>query len=564
MSVKIVIVGGVAGGASAATRARRMNEDARIVLFEKDAYVSFANCGLPYYLGGEIADRAKLLVATQELFEKRFHIDVRIRQEVTAIDRGARTVMVRNHATGETYTEAYDKLILATGASPLTPPLPGLHARGVFTLRNLEDTDRIFAAMPQARRAVVVGGGFIGLEIAEQFHARGLHVTLVELQPQVLPLLDPELAEPLHRELEAHGVQLELGRGIAAIEEDDGRAAAVRLADGTRLPADLVLLGLGVRPNVKLAVEAALDIGPSGGIATDDYMRTSDPLIYAVGDAAEYAYAPTGARQRVPLAGPANRTGRLAGEHAATGTARRSPAVYGTSIVRVFGKAAGITGLSQRAALKAGLDARAVHITGNHHAGYFPGAEQMVLKLVYEHPTGRVLGAQATGGAGVDKRLDVVATLLYFGGTVHQLAELDLAYAPPFGSAKDPLHMAAFAAENDLDGLAPLLGPQVDLSPYQVVDVRDAEEVAHLPLAGAPHARHIPLDDLRARLGELDPLRPTVVSCQTGLRAYLGTRILAQHGFGTVYNLSGAATVRDLLLNRGAPAPAPAREPVGA
>jgi NADPH-dependent 2,4-dienoyl-CoA reductase/sulfur reductase-like enzyme/rhodanese-related sulfurtransferase len=567
MSVKIVIVGGVAGGASAATRARRMNEDARIVMFEKDAYVSFANCGLPYYLGGEIAERAKLLVATQELFEKRFRIDVRTRQEVTAIDRSAKLVTVRNHATGESYTESYDKLILATGASPLTPPLPGLTARGVYTLRNLEDTDRLAAAMPGAQRAVVVGGGFIGLEIAEQFHARGLQVTLVELQPQVLPLLDPELAEPLHRELEAHGVGLELGRGIAAIEEEDGRARAVLLADGTRLPADLVLLGLGVRPSVKLAAAAGLDLGASGGIATDDYMRTSDPAIYAVGDAAEYAYAPSGSRQRVALAGPANRTGRLAGEHAATGAARRSPAAYGTSIVRVFGKTAGLTGLSQRAARKAGLDARAVHITGNHHAGYFPGAERMVLKLVYEHPTGRVLGAQATGGAGVDKRLDVVATLLYFGGTVHQLAELDLAYAPPFGSAKDPLHMAAFAAENDLDGLASLLGPETDLSAYQVVDVRDADEVAQLPLAGAPHARHIPLDDLRARLGELDKARPTVVSCQTGLRSYLGTRILAQHGFAEVYNLSGAATVRDLLLNRGEQAPVrdhPAPTPVPA
>ncbi len=323
--------------------------------------------------------------------------------------------------------------------------------------------------------------------------------------PQVLPLLDPEMAEPLHREIEAHGVRLELGRGIAAVEETAGAASAVVLTDGTRLPGDLVLLGLGVRPSTKLAVDAGLQIGASGGIATDDYMRTSDPDIYAVGDAAEYAYAPTGTRLRVALAGPANRTGRLAGEHAATGAARPSPVVFGTSIVRVFGKSAGITGLSMRAARKAGLDARAVHITGNHHAGYFPGAEQMVLKLVYENGTGRVLGAQAVGGAGVDKRLDVIATLMYFRGTVHQLAELDLAYAPPFGSAKDPVHMAAFAAENDLDGLARLLQPDADLAGYQVVDVRDAEEIAKLPLAGVGHAHHIPLNDLRDRLGELDP-----------------------------------------------------------
>ena len=546
----IVIVGGVAGGASAATRARRMNEQARIIMFEKDAYVSFANCGLPYYLGGEIQERAKLLVATQELFEKRFHIDVRTRQEVTAIDRAAKTVTVANHVTGEVYREHYDKLILAPGANPLTPPLPGLNARGVFTLRNLNDTDRIASALPQARRAVVVGGGFIGLEVAEQFCARGLEVALVEMLPQVLPLLDPEMAEPLHREIEAQGVRLELGRGIAAVKESGGAASAVILADGTRLPADLVLLGLGVRPSTKLAADAGLQIGASGGIATDDYMRTSDPDIYAVGDAAEYAYAPTGTRLRVALAGPANRTGRLAGEHAVTGAARLSPVVFGTSIVRVFGKSAGITGLSLRAARRAGLDPRAVHITGNHHAGYFPGAEQMVLKLVYEDGSGRVLGAQAVGGAGVDKRLDIIATLMYFRGTVHQLAELDLAYAPPFGSAKDPVHMAAFAAENDLDGVAPLLQPDADLAGYQVVDVRDAEEIATLPLAQAAHAHFIPLDDLRDRLGELDPKLPTVVSCQSGLRSYIGTRILAQHGFEEVYNLSGAAAVRDLMLNR--------------
>ena len=548
----IVIVGGVAGGASAATRARRMNEQARIIMFEKDAYVSFANCGLPYYLGGEIQERAKLLVATQELFEQRFRIEVRTRQEVTAIDRAAKTVTVENHVTGEVYRQHYDKLILAPGANPLTPPLPGLNARGVFTLRNLHDTDRIAAALPQVRRAVVVGGGFIGLEVAEQFHERGIEVALVEMLPQVLPLLDPEMAEPLHREIEAHGIRLELGRGIAAVEETAGAASAVILTDGTRLPGELVLLGLGVRPSTKLAVDAGLQIGASGGIATDDYMRTSDPDIYAVGDAAEYAYAPTGTRLRVALAGPANRTGRLAGEHAATGAARQSPVVFGTSIVRVFGKSAGITGLSMRAARKAGLDARAVHITGNHHAGYFPGAEQMVLKLVYENGTGRVLGAQAVGGAGVDKRLDVIATLMYFRGTVHQLAELDLAYAPPFGSAKDPVHMAAFAAENDLDGLARLLQPDADLAGYQVVDVRDAEEIAKLPLAGVAHAHHIPLNDLRDRLGELDPELPTVVACQAGMRSYMGTRILAQHGFGEVYNLSGAAVVRDLMLNRGA------------
>jgi rhodanese-related sulfurtransferase len=424
----------------------------------------------------------------------------------------------------------------------------------VFSLRSLADMDRVLAAIPGTRRAVVAGGGFVGLEVAEQFRRRGLDVAVAERAPQVLPLLDPEMAEPLHREIEAHGVRLELGRAVAGIDEADGAAVAVRLSDGTQIAADLVLLGLGVRPNVKLAADAGLAIGASGGIATNEHMQTSDPDIYAVGDAAEYAYGPAGARMRVPLAGPANRTGRLAGEHASAGSARNAPSAWGTAIVRVFDKSAGITGLSLRAARAAGLDARAVHVTANHHAGYFPGAEPMIVKLVYEAGSGRVLGAQAVGGAGVDKRLDVVATALHFRGTVHDLAELDLAYAPPFGSAKDPLHQAAFAAQNELAGHVRVLPPDVDLAPFQVVDVRRGEERARLPLVGAPHAKHIALDGLRERIGELDPSRPTVVSCQSGMRSYVAARILVQRAFGDVRNLSGGASVRDLALRRGSSA----------
>ncbi|TVQ91963.1 MAG: NADH oxidase [Chromatiaceae bacterium] len=548
---KIVIVGGVAGGASAAARARRVNEQARIVVFEKDAYVSFANCGLPYFIGGEITDRAQLLVATPELFQQRFCIDVRVRHEVIAIDRTGKQVEVRHLDSGETYREDYDKLILSPGAAPITPPLPGAAAAGVFTLRNIEDMDRIMAAMTGAHRAVVVGAGYIGLEVAEQFVHRGMEVAMVELQPQVMPFFDPEVAEPLHREIERNGVRLELGRAVACIETGaTGAATGVVLTDGTRLDADLVLLSIGVAPKIALAEAAGLEIGANGGIATDAFMRTSDPDIYAVGDAAEYRFGPTGTRRRVPLAGIANRTGRLAGQHAATGSARAAPAAWGTSIVRVFQYAAGAAGLSLRAARQAGHDARAVHIVSYHHAGYYPGAETLGVKLVYENGSGRVLGAQAVGAAGVDKRLDIIATLLHFGGTVHDLATLDLAYAPPFGSAKDPLHMAAFAAENELDGLAPLLQPDSDLSDYQVIDVRDAEELADLPLSHAPHARHIRLDELRGRLGELDPHRPTVVSCRAGPRSHLAARILLQHGFREVYNLSGAALMRDFALNR--------------
>ncbi len=550
----ILIVGGVAGGASAAARARRMNENARIIIFERDSYVSFANCGLPYYLGGEITDRDALLIAKPSLFKRRFDIEVRTRHEVTGIDRAAKSITVTDLDAEASYEMEYDKLILAPGADPLQPPIPGAEAKGVFTLRNLEDTDRIAEAMPGAQRAVVVGGGYVGLETAEQFRRKGLDVALVEMQPQVLPLHDHEMVEPLHRQLEFNGVRLELGNGIASIEEHGGSVTAVILADGTRLPADLVLLAIGVRPNVGLAEAAGIELGASRGIATDDYMRTSDPDIYAVGDAAEYTYGPTGGKQRVALAGPANRTGRLAGEHAVTGESRVAPAAWGTSIVRVFGTAAGMTGLSLKGAKAAGYDATATHVIANNHAGYYPGAQAMIVKLVFAEGTGQVLGAQACGGEGVDKRLDVISTLMHFGGTVHDLAQLDLAYAPPFGSAKDPLHMVAFAAENHLDGLAPVVQPDIDLCPYQTVDVRSAAEVEALPLADCDLIINIPLDQLRDRLDELDPSLPTIVACRSGLRSYVGTRILKQHGFAEVYNLSGATAMREFALNRRLPA----------
>ncbi len=548
-SPKILIVGGVAGGASAATRARRMNEQARIIMLEKDAYVSFANCGLPYHLGGVIQDRAKLLVAKPEMFKKRFNIEVRVRHEALAIDRTTKTVRIRDHQAGTEYTESYDKLILAPGAAPLLPDVPGVRAPGVHTLRNIEDMDRILSQLPSVQKVAVVGAGFIGLEVAEQLKERGLAVTLIERGGQVLPPLDGEMAEPLRRELLRHGVELISGTGFTAIRETNGKASGVVLEDGRVVEADLVILGLGVRPYNQLAVNAGLAVGPTGGILTDEYQRTADLDIYAVGDAAEYRLGTTGLRGRVPLAGIANRTGRLVGEHAATGQSATAPAAWGTAIIKVFGLGAGIAGDSLKSALKRGIQARAVHITANHHAGYYPGAKSFTLKLVYEAGTGRILGAQAVGAAGIDKRLDVVASFLHFGGTVRDLAQVDIAYAPPFGSAKDPLHMAAFAAINDLEGSAPLLAPDVDLSGYQVVDLRDADECAELKLSGAEHARNIPLNTLRERLGELDKSKPTAVVCHSGLRAHIGTRILRQHGFDA-HNISGATYVRDLALNR--------------
>lgn len=548
-SPKILIVGGVAGGASAATRARRLNEQARIIMLEKDGFVSFANCGLPYHLSGLIQDRAKLLVAKPEMFKKRFNIEVRVRHEAVSIDRAKKTVRIRDHAAGTEYDESYDKLILAPGAAPLIPDVPGVRAQGVHSLRNIEDMDRILTQLPSVKKVAVVGAGFIGLEVAEQLKERGLDVTLIEKVGQVLPPLDAEMAEPLRREVLRHGIRLISGAGFSAIREAAGKATGVVLENGVTVEADLVILGLGVRPYNQLAVAAGLGVGPTGGILTDEYQRTADLDIYAVGDAAEYRIGTTGLRGRIPLAGIANRTGRLVGEHAATGKSATAPAAWGTAIIKVFGLGAGIAGDSLKSALKRGVDARAVHITANHHAGYYPGAKSMTLKLVYEAGTGRILGAQAVGAAGIDKRLDVVASFLHFGGTVRDLAQVDLAYAPPFGSAKDPLHMAAFAAMNDLDGLAPIIQPDVDLTSYQVVDLRDADECAELKLIGAEHARNIPLNTLRERLGELDKTKRTAVVCHSGLRAHVGTRLLREHGFDA-YNVSGATYVRDLALSR--------------
>jgi len=547
----IVIVGGVAGGASAATRARRMNEHAEIILLEKDEHVSFANCGLPYYIGGEIADRQKLLVATPEFLARRFRIDVRTCQNVESIDRVGKAITIRNLVSGETYSLAYDKLILAPGAAPLMPPLPGRDAANVFTLRNMADTDRIKAAADAcvSKRAVVVGSGYIGLEMVEQLVRQGFQVALAELLPQILPLLDVEMAQPLEETLRRHGVEVYLGDGIQRVLVDQWNAATgIELQSGRVVQAELVILGLGVRPHLELAEQAGLTIGAGCGIAANQYHQTSDPDIYAVGDACEYVFGPTGQSQRIALAGPANRAGRLAGEHAATGRSLPMAPVFGTSIVRVFDRTAGMTGLTAKNAARLGVPARSVTIVANQHAGYFPGATPLTLKLTFDPTSGRVLGGQAVGADGVDKRIDVLATALAFNATVRDLAGLDLAYAPPFGSAKDPIHQAAFAAGNLLDGFEQFLDADADLSGKQVVDVRTAAEVQQTPLAGAPNLVNIPVDELRQRIGELDPAAETVVSCGIGLRGHVAARILKQHGFADVKNLAGGATVRNRIV----------------
>jgi len=542
----IVIVGGVAGGASAAARARRMNEDARIIIFEKDDHVSFANCGLPYYIGGEIEDREKLLVATPEFLEKRFNIEVRIRHEVRGIHRDDKTVSVLDRDGDRSFEQAYDKLILAPGAAPIVPPLDGVESNNVFTLRNVADTDAIhgFIAERKPTRAVVIGAGYIGLEMVEQLRERGMDVALVELQDQVMPLLDPEMAHIVETEIRDHDVSVHLGRKAESFVTEGDHTTAVTLDSGEQLEGDLFILGIGVRPMTRLAEDADLTIGETRGILVDEYSRTSDPDIYAVGDAVEYEYGPTGKRMRVALAGPANRAGRLAGEHAATGRSDAMAPVWGTSVVRVFGLTAALTGLSVKHAERLEMPHHGVAIRAAHHVGYYPGAETMTLKLVFDPSDGKILGAEIVGGEGVDKRIDVIATAMHFGGTVRDLTRVDLAYAPPFGAAKDPVHMAGFAACNHLDGVVEHLPTDIDVSDYQMLDVRTDAEVEKLPLRYASNTVHIPVDELRDRLNELDRDKPTLVTCASGVRSYLACRMLQQHGFSNVANLVGGALLR--------------------
>jgi len=543
---RLVIVGGVAGGASAAARARRCDENAEITLIERTPTVSFANCGLPYYIGPEIEDRDKLLVAPAEFLAERFNIDVRTEHEALSIDRDEKSIRVRNQRTGADEDILYDKLILSPGADPIRPPVEGVEAENVATIRYLSDADRArqIVRSDDVRRVAVVGGAYIGLEIAEQLRELGKDVVVVEKLPQVMPALDPELAVEIREELEANGVDVLTGDGLARFTMADGRVTGLVLESGDPVDADAVILAMGVRPTSRLADDAGLELGARGAIVVDEYMRTSDPNVYAVGDAAAYPHALLHAPTPVALGGPANRAGRIAGEHAVTGSARPFTPVLGTSVVRVFSKAAALTGLSEKAARSSGHQPRAVHIRAAHHAGYYPGGEPMTLKLVYA-PDGRVLGAQAVGGSGIDKRIDVIATAIRFGATVFDLAGLDLAYAPQFGAAKDPVHMAAFVACNDLDRSDPVAQPTGSFKDVQFVDVRAAAELESLPLdSGGGEARHIPLHELRSRIDELDPSRPTVTVCKSGLRGHVASRILQQHGFANVRNLSGGALLR--------------------
>lgn len=537
-SPRILIVGGVAGGASAAARARRLSEDARIVLFERGPFVSFANCGLPYHIGGVITDRSRLLVQTPESLKARFGLDVRVNTEVMAIDTAAQVVVARNLKTGEETTEPYDALVLSPGAEPVRPALPGVQDELVFTLRNMGDMDAILKGLEKCgkERVLVVGGGFIGLELAEQFRHLGLPVTLVERLPYVMGVADPEMTFLLNEELARQGVDLRLGRSVASFTREDGRLVA-HLDNGDRITCGLAVLSIGVRPETRLAKEAGLALGTTGGILVDDQMRTSSPNVFAVGDAVESKDFVSLEPALIPLAGPANRQGRIAAE-VILGRDSRYKATQGTSICKVFNLSFAMTGLSEAALRKKCMPFQRIYVHPADHATYYPGAQPISLKLLFEPNSGRILGAQAVGVAGVDKRIDVLAVAQRAGLTVFDLENLELCYAPPFGSAKDPVNMAGFVASNVLRGDMVLWEPEelANLREDQMlVDVRTLAEFSQGAIPGAICE---PVDDLRGRLEHLPKGKELLLYCQVGLRGYVASRLLTQHGF-KVRNLSG-------------------------
>lgn len=533
--MKVVIVGGVAGGMSAATRLRRLDEDAEIVVLEKGPYVSFANCGLPYYLSGEIADRSDLIVQTADKLQQRFNLDVRPNHEVTQILPADHQVVVRHD--GQETRESYDRLVLSPGATPVVPPITGLAtAENVHVLRNIPDLDGLMTGLKADQPALVVGGGFIGLEVAEALTRRGVAVTVVEQADHVLPTLDTEMAAFVENELRQHGVRVVTGQAVAAFQ-DRGQTAV--LTDGTKISTALTLLAVGVRPDTRLAKEAGLKLGLRGGLIVDRHYQTSDPAIYAVGDAIVVNQVLDGTPTLIPLASPANRQGRQVADNLA-GLDRPNRGSLGTAIVRTFDLTAAATGFSEQQAKEKGLAVSVVHVRGTSHAGYFPGGTPLLLKLIFNADSGTIYGAQGVGQAGVDKRLDVLATAIKGGLTVADLPELELTYAPPFGSAKDPVNMLGYAAQNVMDGLSHSIQWSELSAALQagklVLDVRNTAELSE---GVFPNSVTIPLNELRDRLDELDPKQAYVVSCFSGQRSYMAERILRQHGFDVV-NLDGA------------------------
>jgi len=549
MSKKVLIVGGVAGGASTAARLRRVDEEAEVIIFEKGEHISFANCGLPYHIGEVIKERNKLLVQTPEAMESRFDVDVRVMNEVLTIDRENKEVKVKDWAKGEIYTESYDALVLSPGAEPIKPPLAGIDSKNIFTLRNIPDTDQIkdFVDSNDPKRAVVVGAGYIGVEMAENLHHRGLEVSVVELAPQVLGPIDIDMAATVHNHMRSKGINLHLSDGVKAFREENDRTI-VELQSGEEIEADLVVMSIGVKPSTKLAKESGLEIGETGAIKVNQYLQTSDENIYAIGDAIEVVDFVTKQPAHIPLAGPANKQGRIVANNLA-GKKEKFIGTQGTAIAKVFDLTVAATGNNEKQLKKAGIAYQVSYTNSKNHAGYYPGAIPMTIKVIFTPNEGKLLGAQIVGYDGVDKRIDILATAIRFEKNVFDLQELELAYAPPFGSAKDPVNMAGFAAGNILNGMVDVIHwhELEELSDDTIIlDVREDVEVQLGKIEGSIN---IPVNSLRDRLDELDKDKEVVIYCAVGLRGYIGARILMQHGFKKVKNLSGGYKLYKEVMN---------------
>lgn len=546
--MKTLIIGGVAGGASAAARLRRLDEKAEIVILERGGYVSFANCGLPYYIGGEITDQSSLTLQTPQSFRSRFNVDVRVNSEATYIDPAARTVTVRNTITGESYQESYDRLILSPGAEPIRPPIPGADAEGVFTLRSIPDTMQIKAYMESRcpRSAVVVGGGYIGVEMAENLKQAGLDVTIIELADHLIAPLDFDMAADVHRYIKSKGVRLVLGNGVKSIAT--GGALTVTLDKGT-LSADMLILSVGVRPDTALAASAGIRVNKRGAIMVDSFMRTNVEDIYAVGDAVEVTDFVTGSPAFIPLAGPANKQGRIAADNIC-GLERRYTGTQGSAVLKIFDMTVASTGINEKAVMAAGMEYDKTYIYSGSHASYYPGATNMSIKALWDKKTLRLLGAQIVGFDGVDKRMDVLAAAIRFGAKITDLTQLELCYAPPFGSAKDPVNMLGFVAENVISGkIKQFFWEDVAALPRDgsvtLLDVRTSTEVSRGKIDGF---MHIPLDSLREHLDQIPREKPVYVHCHSGLRSYIACRILAGNGYDC-YNLAGGWRLYESVIH---------------
>jgi NADPH-dependent 2,4-dienoyl-CoA reductase/sulfur reductase-like enzyme/rhodanese-related sulfurtransferase len=542
---RLLIVGGVAGGASCAARARRLSEDAEIIIFERGPYVSFANCGLPYYIGNVITSEDDLIVASPELFLEWFEVDVRSLSNVISVNRENKEIEVKDLKTGRVYQEKYDALLLSPGSAPLRPKLEGIDLPGIFTLRNIPDTREIvkWIKEKEVKRAAIVGGGFIGLEMTENLRRLGIHVTIIEMLPHVMPALDPEIAGFIHKHLEANGVSLMLGSGVSGFAEANGDSISVRLQSGNAVPADIVILSIGVRPEVQLARDAGLSIGALGGISVDDFMRTSDESIWAVGDAVEVKDFLTKSQSLIPLAGPANRQGRVAAESifGTSGNPKSFRGIQATAVCGIMGMTIASTGLTEKAIKRNGekgitMPYEKIYLHPDHHATYYPDAKTITMKLIFSTDDGRVLGAQAVGFEGVEKRIDVISAIIQKNGTVYDLEEAELCYAPQYGSAKDPVNMAGMIAANVLKGYSNIKHwEELPGSDPYIIDVRDPSEFVR---GHHKSAVNIPLNSIRFRLDEIPKNRNIWLYCLVGKRSYFASRILRQKGFNA-WSVSG-------------------------